>query len=503
MGMKRCFTYYWQIKNFSFAWQGCILSPEFFVDIMDNTLWKLCVVIRPTLFKDCITCHLIRGCAGSDDFSTYALEYRLEYLDGDGFSLLSKGFSRTPFEKNSPDYDSAVKRDEVLVLKNYCSLPGDTLTVVCKMWNGLRLFKEEGRCFAVTRIKVEKTSCVGVVEDFSHLEPNLKRAVRIKSASRDRYFTSVNISLSEVGKICVEIVPIYNEFTKVFKCTVILWDFQNRQLECCKNEFERPATKSEGTSEQTLKFQLIHTSSDLLRIFHDSTFYIQCEMEYSTEIDYDRIEKTEFARSEFPSEAISNLKNIDSVSADKQLNYLKNDRLDCLKDDLTSFYQNGILCDMEIKTRAESFHTHSLLLRARSPVFHNYLSNDFGRSIRFVDLDLEPDIVRQMLTFLYSDSLEDLDLESARILYFVAISYQIPSLKRGCSLFLLRNLQLSNCCDTLLLADKHQDRNMKAMVQDYIHQHHEEIYSSKEWSNFVKSNSMLAAETMCLKYKRR
>ncbi|PRD35313.1 UNVERIFIED_CONTAM: spop [Trichonephila clavipes] len=499
MGLRRGFTYYWQIKNFSFAWKTWILSPEFFVDIMDDTVWRLVMVLRPPSFKDCIGCYLTRICDEADSVEC-KIDYELEYLDGDGFSLLLKEFSGITFDKN---YNPA-RKDVLLVLKNYISLPGDTLTVICRIWKNPWILKEEGRCFAVTRIKVDKTSCVAFVENFGSLVPNIKRAVRIKSASRDTAFASVNICVSEDGKICIEVIPIYNEISKVLKCTVILLGLEGKQLECCRDEFERPEKKSENTPEPSFKFQLIHTKSELDKLFIANSFYVQCEMEYSTEIDYSKIEKTEYAINLSKDMAMSNLKSIHSASVeDERLNYLKEGRLDHLKDDLMSFYQNNILCDTKVKTRSESFSVHSLVLRARSAVFHNHFLNDYGRFIQFIQVDLDPDIVRRMLLFLYSDSLEDLDTTIARRLYLVAITYEIPSLKRKCSLYLLENLQPSNCCDTLLLADKHQDRNMKAIIQDYIHQHDEEIYSSNEWNNFIKNNSLLAAETMCLKFKKK
>ncbi|GFQ73207.1 hypothetical protein TNCT_113221 [Trichonephila clavata] len=499
MGIRRGFTYYWQIKNFSFAWKSCVLSPDFFVDIMEDTMWRLVMVHRLASFKDCIGCYLTRIWDEADS-PECLIDYELEYLDGDGFSLLQKEFSGISFGKDK----IPARKDFVLVLKNYISLPGDTLTVICRMWKNPLLLREEGRCFAVTKIKVDKTSCVAFVENFGSLEPNIKRAVRIKSASKERAFASVNICVSEDAKICIEVIPIYNEISKVLKCTVILLGFEGKQLECCRDEFERPEKKPEDTPEQSFKFQFIHTKSELDRLFKEDSFYVQCEMEYSTVIDYSKIEKTEYALNLSKDMAISNLKNIHSASVeDERLNYLKEERLDHLKDDLISFYQNNILCDVKLKTRSESFPVHSLVLRARSAVFHNHFLNDFGRSIQFVQADLDPDIARRMLFFLYSDSLEDIDSTIARRLYLVAITYEIPSLKRKCSLFLLQNLQPSNCCDTLLLADKHQDRSMKAVIQDYIHQHDEEIYSSNEWNNFIKNNSLLAAETMCLKFKKK
>ncbi|GBL97574.1 Speckle-type POZ protein [Araneus ventricosus] len=169
-----------------------------------------------------------------------------------------------------------------------------------------------------------------------------------------------------------------------------------------------------------------------------------------------------------------------------------------LKEGLISLFSEGILCDIQLKTATEAFPAHKVVLSARSPVFKSMFETDMrektNNSVEIEDLDATT--VRQMLLFLYSDTLDNLDYESARSLYFAADKYQIVSLRHMCSNFLKENLLYSNCCDVLLLADKHQDKDLKISVQDCIADNDEVVLFSDEWKTLVENEPRLTTEIL-------
>ncbi|GFU84709.1 hypothetical protein TNCV_2126501 [Trichonephila clavipes] len=118
---------------------------------------------------------------------------------------------------------------------------------------------------------------------------------------------------------------------------------------------------------------------------------------------------------------------------------------------------------MKFHTASETFHEHKNILSARSTVFHAMFTTDMKEKIQgCVDiLDLEDDMVRRMLLFLYTGTLKDLHWESALKLYSAADKYQIVALK------------------------------------EYALAHEEDVFSSEEWTEFAKSNSVLALERQC------
>ncbi|GIZ03969.1 TD and POZ domain-containing protein 3 [Caerostris extrusa] len=163
-----------------------------------------------------------------------------------------------------------------------------------------------------------------------------------------------------------------------------------------------------------------------------------------------------------------------------------------------SMRKDGVLCDTKLRTSTETFPAHTVVLSARSPVFRAMFSNDMKeKSNNCVDItDLEADTVRRLLVYVYSDSLEYLDWENARNLYVAADKYDINSLKYKCALYLKQNLQGSNCCSILEMADRHQDADMKRTVQDFMAVLEDEFLFSDDWIELEKNIPKLATETL-------
>ncbi|GBN80281.1 TD and POZ domain-containing protein 4 [Araneus ventricosus] len=146
---------------------------------------------------------------------------------------------------------------------------------------------------------------------------------------------------------------------------------------------------------------------------------------------------------------------------------------------------------------------HTFILGARSPVFKSMFSNDMKEKINgCVDIeDLNDDTVLRLLRYIYSAEVEELEWVSAIELYVAADKYQILSLKDVCSSHLKNSLCVDNACEALILADRHQDEDLKGFVQDFILRHGEDIINSGDWEQLAEINLKLAYETMRLKYK--
>ncbi|GBL86313.1 hypothetical protein AVEN_211503-1, partial [Araneus ventricosus] len=56
---------------------------------------------------------------------------------------------------------------------------------------------------------------------------------------------------------------------------------------------------------------------------------------------------------------------------------------------------------------------------------------------------------------------------------------------------------MSNVCEVLLLADSHQDEDLKSACRDFVlQQDAAEMFSSEEWKTFTVSNPVLSAEML-------
>ncbi|GIY22127.1 TD and POZ domain-containing protein 1 [Caerostris extrusa] len=107
-----------------------------------------------------------------------------------------------------------------------------------------------------------------------------------------------------------------------------------------------------------------------------------------------------------------------------------------------------------------------------------------------------------MLQFMYTADHRDLRWNSACQLYEAADKYEILSLKKICSSFLVSDLSVTNACELLDLFDMHQDADEKQVVQNFILKRDAEVFNSEEWKRFIETNTKLAADTMVLKYKK-
>ncbi|GIY64655.1 TD and POZ domain-containing protein 3 [Caerostris extrusa] len=169
--------------------------------------------------------------------------------------------------------------------------------------------------------------------------------------------------------------------------------------------------------------------------------------------------------------------------------------------DLMSMYSDRDFSDVELKMDAESFFAHKVVLSSRSPVFKAMFLSDMKETANnCVDItDLSSETLRQMLLFMYTDTLEDLTWASTKDLYSAADKYDIISLRQRCTQLLQKQLSTSNACEALVFADLHQNSELKKMVQNYIMTHGREIFCSNEWRSFLKENPLMAAEVMHLK----
>ncbi|GFW52273.1 speckle-type POZ protein-like B [Trichonephila clavipes] len=133
----------------------------------------------------------------------------------------------------------------------------------------------------------------------------------------------------------------------------------------------------------------------------------------------------------------------------------QSDDASSLKDDFKALFTNGSLSDITLCTEDASFPAHSAVFCARSPVFKAMFSDDMKKTKGIVDIvDLDAGTMRRMLLYMYTDSLEGLQWESALRLYEVSDKYEILFLRKKCSAYLEDHLSPTNVCDLLVLADR-------------------------------------------------
>ncbi|CAL1287711.1 unnamed protein product [Larinioides sclopetarius] len=479
---RKGFTIIWRIENYNFFFERAgfgFASPLFVIDSVKHTSWKLRIISSSLHKKGHIVFIVDREVLSP--VADLRLDFEISFFKEDNSPLFENSYVHTysSYQENLICY---IPHQSVYNRKGNKFIPPKTLIIHCTMFKSNGFFAEAGQCFARTRIRVERTAFIGLTQRFSSLIPGERRDMTIKSASDEDPDLNLNLSLG--GDLCckenvwVEIMPVEEDYIKFCKCKLFLLGSEGMKIECARSEilFSMKETKD-------WKFPLNFTKDYLMRknnqFLPNDTLTLKCEFAFSTGIEYEGIEDSEFGNIEIFNKKLSR-------------------KFSSALEDMTCLYKEGILCDMKLRTETETFNVHKNILSARSSVFKSMFTTDMQEKTNecVIIEDLDSDTIRKMLLFLYSDSLEDLNWESAKNLYYAADKYNIVVLKHKCSSFLKKSLQPSHCCELLLMSDRHQDKDLKNAVQECIIYNRDDILHTDQWLNLEKSNPLLVIETL-------
>ncbi|GBM09730.1 TD and POZ domain-containing protein 2 [Araneus ventricosus] len=467
----------WKIENIShFLWlkKGeAIQSPAFVVEAWEDTKWSLSFYPMACLDENYVGCYLKReeDCGGPDKFE---VNFQLAFLCKDGSILKESNPVKHKFIKNEGwGFLKYERRERVFVTERETFLPEDTLTVQCNMWVIDEKPDKSNHLFATTSFKVKRRSFVWKIDKPSTLKSGIRNKFTDNLIDFDLVinegFDSLNINVTS-----------FDETIKYISCNTSVIDSEGRK-ENYGSKIYFPCDLKKGVLSFMLLFpeMLMENKSryfpnDVLSL--DFEFVLAAVEHFGCRLKYPKLEN-------------------DVVGTEKCRNTA------VPVDDFKSLYNDGIFSDTEIRTTTKTFPVHKGVLSVRSPVFRSMFSHDMKeKNSGHVDItDFEDDTVHRMLLYIYTDSLEDLQFESASKLYTIADKYQIPALKISCSSFLKENLCPKNACDALVLADLHNDDDLKSSVRDYILRQRKQVFCSEEWKDFMNTHLKLAADLMYTK----
>ncbi|CAL1262213.1 unnamed protein product [Larinioides sclopetarius] len=506
---RKCFTFIWKLENASYCYANVgdhLESPAFTVDEIDGTNWKLELdpssIAFPTylgfFLRRCEDARIEEGDAESEDDAesvddaeseddveyeddaeyeddkSIEIDLEIALLSSDCKVLKSYEGKNSEFEKGDIFGNSIFASWNEVYEKRSVFLPQDTLTARCRIWKSVGEMSKDVQCFARTRIAVEKRSFLWKIEKFSTLY-NEKQTCEIKSLSNGERLMSFDLFLKE--RIMTDemiYLKVFPNFQKIKCCTfrLSIVDAFKNTVKCFQYEFWH--RDCYGNKD----FTLCYTKTELMEkkniYLPNDELSLWCECAFSCGIALEGIEMVS-------NDAIAVEKkkpNNCSLNTENELSVPKS----VLIDDFKSMLNDSILCDIKLKASSQSYPAHKCVLSARSPVFKAMFSNTMKEKINdCVDIkDLNDDTVSRMLRYIYSADVGKLEWGSATDLYEAADKYQILNLKDICSFYLKNNLCPQNACEALVLADLHQDGDLKAFVRDFILSHRENIFNSEE-----------------------
>ena len=128
------------------------------------------------------------------------------------------------------------------------------------------------------------------------------------------------------------------------------------------------------------------------------------------------------------------------------------------------------------------FSAHKAILAARSPVFAKMFEHKMQESQnnRVELIDIGPDVVRELLVYLYTDRVPKIEEMVSNLLY-VADKYQLDHLKSLCERHLTYRLQIDNAASVIQLAFMHNAPQLKKNAR-FISKCVAEVRATEKWA---------------------
>jgi speckle-type POZ protein len=167
-----------------------------------------------------------------------------------------------------------------------------------------------------------------------------------------------------------------------------------------------------------------------------------------------------------------------------------------LSDDLGNLFDSSQFADVTLACNGREFLCHKAILTSRSQVLAAMFEHDMKERMnnRVEVKDMDPEVMAEMLRFLYTGKATNLENMAADLLA-AADKYALDRLKVMCEEALCNNLTVDNVSEVLILADRHSAEQLKAQAIEFINNRHAtDVMDTPGWKQMVSSNPHLVAE---------
>ncbi|GBM76952.1 TD and POZ domain-containing protein 4 [Araneus ventricosus] len=476
------FTYIWTIENMC---TPCIVdSPTFTVKEMEMTKWHVTICSGSNKF---VELYIYRE--EDDGPNIIEIKYELSFLGIDGLPLIKK-----LDVKKFPNYDDFEFFDfadpqEVFSRRRTEFLPKDALTVRCRMWRTGTGISQLDSCFARTRLRPDRHFFVWAIREFSTLQRNEVRKILLNTTSTNQL--TFNLFLTENDGeeyINISAQTSYDEDSVWYTVKICLLDFEGKVVH----------SKEEDVHwHKYFEFQHFFKKGRLMddkkSLLPNDVLSLRCEVEMNAKSLWSVIENYRYFNSMSSDVIATDAGEILRWEQDETSNVTST-----FTEAIKSLLEEGTLSDVSLRTDSESFPAHKCILSARSPVFKamfgGHMKEKTSKCVEITDVD--EDTLRELLSYIYTDSVGELEWRDAADLYRAADKYELLDLKRRCATFLKSGLSKNSVCTVLVVAEMHHDRELREAAQDFVMRQGAEFFTSDTWRKFKKDHSNIYVEIL-------
>ncbi len=165
---------------------------------------------------------------------------------------------------------------------------------------------------------------------------------------------------------------------------------------------------------------------------------------------------------------------------------------------LSNLFSQQENCDVQFTLEGpQQIGAHANILAARSPVFSAMFQHDMkeAKTGQVTVEDIQPDIFRQLLQYIYSGRIcQPLTETTAQPLFVAADKYDIEDLRKECVAFLLSCIRVDNAINLLVWSHLHSVDELKDAALSFTARHGKEICLLKDWEELTKNFTDLCLE---------
>ncbi|XP_015903554.3 speckle-type POZ protein B [Parasteatoda tepidariorum] len=169
-----------------------------------------------------------------------------------------------------------------------------------------------------------------------------------------------------------------------------------------------------------------------------------------------------------------------------------------LQHDFRELFMNKKHSDVKLRVNNIDFLAHKVVLATRSPVFSAMFDQDMleNQSGIVQIKDLNEKTLQNLLKFMYTDVVNEMDCEGTLNILLAADKYQVSNLKDKCTSKILSLLSEENVCEVIILADMINHESLKTFALNFILENASKILSAPNWCLWVEENMKLATEIL-------
>eukprot|EP00095_Tigriopus_kingsejongensis_P006020 snap_masked-scaffold671_size114370-processed-gene-0.10 protein:Tk06020 transcript:snap_masked-scaffold671_size114370-processed-gene-0.10-mRNA-1 annotation:"protein roadkill isoform x4" len=182
----------------------------------------------------------------------------------------------------------------------------------------------------------------------------------------------------------------------------------------------------------------------------------------------------------------------------KQKVEFRTDDAPSLGDNMEMAFNATTFSDVQLVCETRKFDCHKVILSSRSEVFEAMFSHKEtteNTNNEVVITDIEPDVLEQLLRFIYSDKVDNLSIFAGSLLT-ASDKYNIPRLKAICEETMCDNLDVSNAAEVLGLAYLHEAKTLQSIAVEFVTTNMVKVSETAGWKTITESHPKILNEVL-------